>query len=442
MIRGPAKNGRIAGTFGRTGLYYAITVPYRWDGEPHGPVPGTGKKMKAYTIAAISIAVVAMMCICPFAVMADDGDAVSVNTGEKGISVKAENMSKEDINKLFSASAQTALASEVFNSFSSTAYFSISAVEISTGTVERALSAKITDNSSYYSKATNQKFTMTFKATCTNANNIFDNTEAYAEAIRAVGTNTATVGDVFEVSVEGTTTTYDMICYEFIKNVDGNLVVKVSEDKTYNTVKYDVTAKYKYTKDTAPAETDIEFKAFTESEEYQKKTYDFNGASDTQVRATTKAFVSYDFVYANSATFDCDVKGGKSTSVSYYLDYSPMMEAMAQAFTLAEVLDIDQTLPTFNYVGIDDETSLFQTSEVTGEVNTDETMKAFFQNAGTVSEAYSDARSMADDNDGSVVNPSDALNLLLIIGIAAVGILAVFFLVLFILAMIFRRRKK
>ena len=30
--------------------------------------------MKAYRIALISIAVVAMMCICPLAVMADDSD--------------------------------------------------------------------------------------------------------------------------------------------------------------------------------------------------------------------------------------------------------------------------------------------------------------------------------------------------------------------------------
>ena len=398
--------------------------------------------MKAYKVALISFAVVAMMCVCPFALMADGSDAVNVETGEKGISVKAEDMSKEDINKLFNAAAQVSMAEEVFGSFSSAGYYDITAVEISKGTVERGLAAKITDDSVYYSKASNETYTMTFTATCDSAGNIFDNNEVYAEAIRAIGTNNATIGDVFEITVEGTVTSFEMTYYEFVKNDEGNLVVKVSEDKTYKTEKYDITAKYKYTKDAAPAEANFEFKGFNEEENYEKKTYDFNGVADAQVRSTTPVFVTYDVKQAANATMDCDVKGGKSTSVSYYIDFSPMMKAMSTVYTTAEVNDFDQILPTFDYVGIDSETSLFRTTEVTGDVNTNETMKSFFEGKGKVSEAYSDARSMADDNNGDVVSPSDALNAILIIAIVVVAIVAVIFLVLFILAMIFRRRKK
>ena len=224
--------------------------------------------MKAYTIAAISIAVVAMMCICPLAVMANDSDAVNIETGEKGLSAKAENMSKEDIDKLYNAAAQSSLAMGVLDSFSNSTYFTISAVEITKATIESGLSVKITEDSDYYSKATSQKFTMTFTATCDSAGTIFENNEAFSEAIRAVGTNTTAIGDVFEVSVEGTVTSFDMMRIEFIKNDEGNIVVKVNEDKSYNTEKYDITAKYKYTKDAAPAETNFEFDLFMEVEDY------------------------------------------------------------------------------------------------------------------------------------------------------------------------------
>ena len=73
--------------------------------------------MKAYKVALISFAVVAMMCVCPFALAADDSDAYDVTPGESGLSVKIDNMSEADINKLFNATEQEDLAEDVLDKF-------------------------------------------------------------------------------------------------------------------------------------------------------------------------------------------------------------------------------------------------------------------------------------------------------------------------------------
>ena len=113
-----------------------------------------------------------------------------------------------------------------------------------------------------------------------------------------------------------------------------------------------------------------------------------------------------------------------------------------QAYDDTTIFDWDLKANEYGYVGTDDDMNLFDVSDVGTDVDTDAKMKEFLQSVGTVSESYDTAKAIADDNNGDVVSPEAALNLMLIIGIAAVGVIALLFLVLFILAMIFRRRKK
>ena len=416
-------------------------------GKLHGPVPGTGKKMKAYTIAAISIAVVAMMCICPLAVMANDSDAYNVTAGESGLSVKIDSKSEADINKLFNDTEQAKMARDAFKTFSSTDGFTITDVIITKVSLEKGLSSKVTsDNLSDY-KGMKMEFTMTFTANATAADKVvLKNEKPFSDPIKEHGTNMTAVGDKFEVSVEATLYGAETRSSDIAKNDDGNFVATAAKEKTYTNAEYNVTAKYIYTKDASPANFSIKVKSTTEAEESYDRTYDFNGVDVAKVKADTMAYYKDEsVVYAGYVTTECTFNE-KTESDSTYIDLSALAiifgGSINQAYDHATIYDWDLKANEYGYVGTDDDMNLFVASEVDPSLGTDAAMENFLKSTGTVSTAYSDAKAMADDNDGSVVNPSDALNLLLIIGIAAVGALAVLFLVLFILAMIFRRRKK
>ena len=409
--------------------------------------PGNGKEMKAYKIAMVSIAVVAMMCICPLAVMANDSDAYNVTAGESGLSVKIDSMSEADINKLVSATEKEDMAESVLKTFTSTDGFTIADVKITKLSLERGLSSKVTEDNVSDNKGTKATFTMTFTANATVANKVvFKNEEPFIDPIKEHGTNKTVVGDKFEVSAEVTVYGAETRSSDIVKNEDGNFVVTAEKQKQYTHTEYEVTAKYVYTKDAQPANFTAKIKATSEMEESYDRTFDFNGVDVAKVKADTKAFIKDEtIVYAGNISTECTFNGN-TNSDSDYLDLTALAlifgGSMKQAYDDTTIFDWDLKANEYGYVGTDDDMNLFDVSDVGTDVDTDAKMKEFLQSVGTVSESYDTAKAIADDNDGDVVSPEAALNLMLIIGIAAVGVIALLFLVLFILAMIFRRRKK
>ena len=404
------------------------------------------RKMKAYRIALVSLAVVAMMCVCPLAVMADGSDAHEITAGESGLSVKIDNMSEADINKLLSDSEKTDLARDVLKSFSSTDGFTVADVKITKLSLERGLSSKVTSDSMAQYMGVNAKFTMTFTANATTADKtVFTNSEAFQDPIREHGTNKTVVGDKFEVSVEATLSGSSTKSADLVKNEDGNFVVTADMQKEYSKKEYNITAKYIYTKDASPANLTAKIEAMQEAEESYDKTYEFD-VDTAKVKAGAMAFVKdSSIVYAANVNIDCTFKGDTKSDYTY-VDLTGLAMILGgnlhSAYDDVTIFDYDISANEYGYVGTDDDMYLFDVSDVGTDVNTDVKMKEFLQSVGSVSESYGTAKDIADANDGNVVSPSEALHLILIIAIAVVGILAVFFLVLFILAMIFRRRKK
>lgn len=402
--------------------------------------------MKAYKIALISFAVVAMMCVCPFALAADDSDAYDVTPGESGLSVKIDNMSEADINKLFNATEQKDLAEDVLDKFTENNGYNISDIKITKMSLERGLSSKVAADNLYEGKGMKQSFTISFTATAKNdTSKIFLNREPFGDAVKAIGTNTTATGDKFEVTADVTMYGSKTDSGDFVKNEAGSFVLTSKQEKEYSNVECNITAKYVYTKDAQPANLTVEVKATQESETSVDYKFDFNGVEPAKATAATFISVEQSYVYAANLNTECTVNGNTS-SKNFYVDMAPLALLFGGDISIvcqyAEVLDYNISADEFSYVGLDDETSLFAEGDVDPSLSTDAAMETFLKSTGTVSTAYSDARSMADDNNGDVVSPSDALNAILIIAIVVVAIVAVIFLVLFILAMIFRRRKK
>ena len=65
-------------------------------------------------------------------------------------------------------------------------------------------------------------------------------------------------------------------------------------------------------------------------------------------------------------------------------------------------------------------------------MKTDETMKAFLQSVGSISESYGDAKSISDDYMGSVDDGSKKKNLITYGIMAGLGVIIVVLLVLYI----------
>ena len=272
----------------------------------------------------ISVAVVAMMCICPFAVMADDSDAYDVTAGESGLSVKIDSMSEADINKLFNDTEQRDLARNALEGFTNTNDYTISDVKITKMTVERGLSSKVTTDSISEYKGMKQTFTMTFTASAKYDNgSIFLNREPFQDAIKAIGTNTTAIGDKFEVTVEATIYGSMSKTSDIVKNDAGNFVVTADKQKQYANGEYDITAKYIYTKDAQPANQTVEVKYTEESETSYDNKIDFNGVDPTKATADTLTYIDQSYVYASNVHTECEVNGD-SNSKDYYMDLLPI----------------------------------------------------------------------------------------------------------------------
>lgn len=134
-----------------------------------------------------------------------------------------------------------------------------------------------------------------------------------------------------------------------------------------------------------------------------------------------KAFIKYNYDgkdYSYSSTKD-HYDGTDTTDVKY--DVLTASEAGA-------IMTRDMAPPEYLFCGEDTpaQKCLFDSSEVDASVNTNEKMKTFLQEKGTIGESYSDASNVANASATSVPTGSSGNNIVfyVIIGVLAVAVVA------------------
>ena len=371
--------------------------------------------MRTISKAMIAMAVAAMMCAVPL-FTAEGSDAVIINTGDAGVSFRTDSLTSSEVNDLFTDDEKTSWAKDALalatdqNSTAVNTRWTISDLVISSVTDYRnALGSSLTNDRTKTVRGGGMtcelSFTATVKATYTGY--LYDYTDGTQDLYSYLGERVAPSGAVLKVSGTYTTETSDSETIGFFMNAEkkGCIDEDVSEHTQRSTFKGDLTY------DSGSSNTKkYSVEAETATVTKENVSFDYGKVSKADIVKNTEVFVktSYD-TYATKTMFnyttDEGVKGGYDVAVNVKSIISPMSN-----YTVSTAedywIDEDQTLPEFHYYGGSGNTCLFTTAQK-DSLKSDDGMRSFLANAGTVSESFSDVESIVDSSTASVdVNTS------------------------------------
>ena len=383
------------------------------------------QQMKRLLIAAGVLALAATMCI-PISVLSDGSDAFDITESENGISWESDTLDEEQINKLFTPGQIEYIAEEALGTVvSSTGSFTISNAKATEAKVTKSMGNKVTGSS--ITNVTDESVTMkmTFKATVNGANySIFDNIYLLTDLIRYVKfDNKTTVGAFFEFDVEVKAVNAFKTVNELEQNKEGNyVVVKQSIDsKDFINVKGDV--KYTYNDGTADVvrEFSVDFgHDFGNKGSYSE--YEFDGdVADAKAgdRVLCKDQDLGDVFYIFKLKYDADGSGGDE------VDLSDVMELeTGSAYSTAVIYNEAALAPeTYEfYPSGGTATPLFNTV-ADPLLASNDALKTYLSEHGTIGESFSDAEDLADSEYGSAKKSHTLLYVG--IGVAVVAVVAI-----------------
>ena len=383
--------------------------------------------MKRLLIAAGVLVLAATMCI-PISVLSDGSDAFDITESENGISWESDTLDEEQINKLYTPGQIEDLAYQALGTVvDSTSNYTISEVKATEAKVSKSLGSKVTGSSMTDLRDESVTAKLTFKATVKSGygnNNIFDNIYLLTDLIRYVKfDNRTTVGAVMEFDVEVKMVNTYKDVNEFEQNKDGNyVVVKQSYDnKEFINVKGDV--KYTYNDGTADVvrEFSVDFgQDFGYKGSYTE--YEFDGdVADAKAgdRVLCKDQDLGDVFYIFKLKYDADGSGGDE------VDLSDVMELeTGSAYSTAVIYNEAALAPeTYEfYPSGGTATPLFNTV-ADPLLASNDALKTYLSEHGTIGESFSDAEDLADSEYGSAKKSHTLLYVG--IGVAVVAVVGV-----------------
>ena len=390
--------------------------------------------MNGYTKVFAALAIVAMMCACPLIVVSDDSHAYDVTPGESGLSTKASGLTEDQVNTLFSASAKEKAARDVFKSFSGSSDISYTEIKISDMSFEKGIASSVKSDSMVQYVGMEMNYTISFKATATADRDMVNNSNPFAVAIKAINKdNVMKTGEFFDITATVKQSGSQKESEDFVKNEAGNFVVTAEQERRFAVQEFEITAKYNYTQNDQTVVVEMKFSYLTEADQDSSIKYDFNGVDPAKATAETAVYQNYEPKVMEHIKVKCSV-GGDSDSMEDYLDLGILAKVLGgdDAMKKATVHAYDLSPNKYTYVGFSETMALFDSGDVGDTVKTDETMKAFLQSVGSISESYGDAKSISDDYMGSVDDGSKRKNLITYGIMAGLGVIIIVLLVLYI----------
>lgn len=374
--------------------------------------------MNKYLLTAGVLFLVAAMCI-PVSVLSDDSDAFDITKGESGISWQSNELTEEQISKLYDADTKTGLAESALELVVSDGYdYEITEVEIAKATLSKAYGTKITDSEMINTGDDSGTYEIKFKATCKAGHGgyyLFDNTEALRSLMQFVTfDNTTQEGAVFEFDIEMKTIRTESNTYEFVKNKEGNYVL-IKESNDYRMM-LSVSGDVKYTFTDATGEVTKKF-----SVDFATDAQAEDVVSDIEFKGNPEDAVDGDRVYYSCSAGDCktlfrqkytidEENGGDESEGSDFYCPPPLMYVTVFGEDSLKIpsyvfypTGVDET-PLFNSVGSD-------------ELKSNAALKAFLEENGTVGETFDAAKDVADSE---MDQPPAKTNIGLLIGIFVV----------------------
>ena len=399
--------------------------------------------MKTISKALIAVMAAAAMCLVPLFAVADDSDAITVTSGEKAVSFKASSITDEKFNGLVTQAYKNYIADEAFNAiFPSPSDWTI----VGDATVKNVKDTRMSlGNSVSESKLENVSassitFDVVMTAKCNDilGTSLFELKDGTQDLYKELGLNTVEYNA--QVTIEGTVTLeeYEYTEYTIAKNSTNDYVTKELFGKHSSSASFDGKVKVNALDKT------YELKSKSETGGETTITPDYYNASKIEeVSKTSKVILNY----KNDATtvedeFSYKING-KSDSYSIKYDANALMgsdymagtvETLEAMFGGQIMLYFDTAispvaLSYYDEFGVPMTNCLFSYGTVSIADPTNDKVKNYLADIGTVSDEFSDAESVANGAYTPVSAPGNGgsgnnIVFYIIIGVLAVAVVA------------------
>ena len=400
----------------------------------------------------IAIAVVAAFVLSVIPLASDDSDAYDLIAGDGGVGFSIKGLSGEDLDKIMPADRKTACAEGVLEALIADASFNydFTDIVISDYAMKTYYGGKIEGKEQVRVSSFKETFDIKFKATCNaGGGQLFDNEYQNVAIIKEVGkANLSQLGAVFEISshVEKAMSEHSVLGYE--KNSAGNLVLTRDDTKMYEMTSYESEVKYSFKVDETPKSFTYTSKIGDIESGHFDITYDFDGTDIADVTAVTRALLNtkidqYVSVIWNKVKFGDDEIG--PNTIIYDPDENTFSyDETYHAYRSAKIYAMDLKVLNYSFYsaspGLSD-LCLFQGDDVDASLRTNDDMRNFLSEHGSVADTFAGAESGADSIYTDMTF-SDAINIAVIICIALAVTFGILFIVFVVIIIVIAKKKR
>ncbi len=404
--------------------------------------------MKSVKIMMIAFAAVAALCITPLFI-AVDTDAVIIEEGSTGLSFKVDSLTNTNTDKLFTSEdkntiAMAALATATGQSTSNVStYWTLSEIKVTEmKNLKTSLGTEVTGDHMEKIRGSGLECKVSFKATVKAYYNapLFSNNDGTQTLYEFIGSRYAPSDSTLDVSGTFTLYSYQHSSTDYFKNKDnkGCLEKTIVEETRSLSFSGDLT----YTVNSGGAEKvrnySVDAKSSFDNE--LTNTYDYGNTNKSDVKESTRVFIKSTYNKLQEENkFEYNTKDNTNGGYSYSFDrkfttHPTYITDYAEDYLVRE----DEPLTEYHYYGTDGNTCLFTSADP--ELCDDSKMESFLTglSGSTVSESYTDAKTVADSTYTHLSVGSDGKNNFLVLYII-IGVLAV---VIVLLVILMLRKKK
>ena len=384
----------------------------------------------------IAVMIAAVMCAVPLFVI-EDAEAYTVTADSTGVSAEASSMEPSDFAKLIpTEEIKLMVLVMVLGGMVGDLNYDVDSFTVNeVKDLKMARGTEVTEDTKTVINGTsftlNVDFTVTKVVSSTAIEQPYD---GFQDLYRAF--NDMPVGH--KLTFKGCTLVMDRYSKEVTKftiNNENNFVVSEGEfiESTYTRCSCD-DIEYKDGDDVR--ELKFEYEATTDKDKCDS--YSFCSA-DFKDEVKIKDVVDSTNTFVVSDNRDC----ARSTSMKYVYDgktydfsetkdhydgitdTSEVTYEVSSASVAGAIIKSDIAPPVYLFCG-NTQYSMFNSAEVDPSINTNDAMKTFLDDKGTIGESYSDAKSVADSTSSSVSTGGGSSNIIfyVIIGVLAVAVVA------------------
>lgn len=391
----------------------------------------------------IAVVIVAALVLSVIPMVSDESDAYALIEGESAVGFSVKNLSGDTLKKILPEDRQAGLARFVMNNLidDDCSLYEYSNVVVTEYSEEEYFGSSISGDQQDRVGTNSQSYKITFKATrmAGPAYTLFFNEYQNADIIKEVGSeNMSQEGAYFEVTSYVQDVMYEHSKLTYATNSEGGLFITHDWTKDYEKRSFESEVKYTFDSGTKSVTYKSEM-GFQKSGRYDV-TMDFGGVATADVRNTTTEVMNTDIdQYGKLSWNRVRVGDGEEVGYSSY-DYNPDSGGKFKAYDTVWIFNIDIG-PVYAFYSNDDSViSLFSGDLVDESLRSDEALKQFFADNGTVKETFDSVEKASNSLYQDMTFTEDLKQVGLVL-LAAFGALIVTIIVVIIVIALIKRKK-